>query len=120
MGKFSEKNVEIPEVSASPEMDAGAFKLAFQMSSEAKQERPTPSDEVVEAAHTVFEHHDEKIDYDAIESLTEELLDVSEPHEANEALTPAESLPTRTIRHPRKESEQSKNEAEDDDLDLDL
>jgi hypothetical protein len=120
MGKFSEKNVEMPEVSRSPEMDAGAFKLAFQMRSQSKQERPTPSDDVVEAAHTVFDHHDENADYDAIESLTEELLDISEPHEANEALSPAESLPTRTIRHPRKESPQSKNEAKDDDIDLDL
>ncbi|MCS5535515.1 MAG: hypothetical protein NZ802_06645, partial [Candidatus Poseidoniales archaeon] len=120
MGKFSEKNVEMPEISPSPEMDAGAFKLAFQMRSQSKQERPTPSDDVVEAAHTVFEHHDEKADYEAIESLTEELLDVSEPHEANEALSPAESLPSRTIRHPRKEPPQSKNDSKDDDVDLDL
>ncbi|MEC8926954.1 MAG: hypothetical protein VYB17_01680, partial [Candidatus Thermoplasmatota archaeon] len=120
MGKFSEKNVEMPEVSPSPEMDAAAFKLAFEMRSESKQERATPSDEVVQAAHTVFEHHDEKADYDAIESLTEDLLDVSEPHEANEALSPAESMPGRTIRHPRKEPTQSLKDVTDDDIDLDL
>ena len=120
MGKFSEKNVEMPEISPSPEMDAGAFKLAFQMRSQSKQERPTPSDDVVEAAHTVFEHHDETADYEAIEGLTEELLDVSEPHEANEALSPAESVTGRTIRHARKEVPQSNNDATDDDLDLDL
>ena len=101
-------------------MDAAAFKLAFEMRSEAKQERSSPSDEVVEAAHTVFEHHDEKVDYDAIDSLTEELLDVSEPHEANDALSPAESVTGRTVRHARKEMPQSNNDATDDDLDLDL
>ena len=120
MGKFSEKNVEMPEVSPSPEMDAAAFKLAFEMRSESKQERTTPSDEVVEAAHTVFEHHDEKADYEAIDSLTEDLLDVSEPHEANEALRPTESVPSRTIRHPRKEPAKSKSKSRDDDIDLDL
>ena len=120
MGKFSEKNVEMPEISTGPEMDAGAFKLAFQMRSQSKQERPTPSDDVVEAAHNVFEHHDETADYEAIEGLTEELLDVSEPHEANEALSPAESVTGRTIRHARKEVPQSNNDATDDDLDLDL
>ena len=101
-------------------MDAGAFKLAFQMRSESKHERSSPSDEVMQAANTVFEHHDEKVDYDAIESLTEELLDVSEPHEANEALSPAESVTGRTVRHARKESPQSNKDATDDDLDLDL
>jgi len=120
MEKFSEKNVEIPEVSHSPEMDAGAFKLAFQMRSESKQERSTPSDDVMQAAHTVFEHHDERADYDVIDSLAEELLEFSAPHEANEALSPAESMPGRTIRHPRKEPSISKGNAEDDDLDLDL
>ena len=120
MGKFSEKNVEMPEISPSPEMDAAAFKLAFEMSSESKQERPSPSDEVMQAANTVFEHHDEAVDYEAIESLTEELLDVSEPHEANEALSPAESVSGRTIRHARKESEKSKSKSKDDDIDLDL
>jgi|GEM_PF-685070 len=120
MEKFSEKNVEIPEVSRSPEMDAGAFKLAFQMRSESKQERSTPSDDVMQAAHTVFEHHDERADYDVIDSLAEELLEFSAPHEANEALSPAESMPGRTIRHPRKEPSISKGNAEDDDLDLDL
>jgi hypothetical protein len=119
IGKFSEKNVEMAEVSPSPEMDAAAFKLAFEMRSKSKEERPAPSDSVMQAANTVFEHHDETADYDAIQSLTEELLDVSEPHEANEALSPAESVTGRTIRHARKDAPQSKNDATDD-LDLDL
>ena len=120
MGKFSEKNIEMPEVSSSPEMDAAAFKLAFEMRAESKQERAKPSDDVMEAANTVFEHHDEKADYEAIENLTDDLLDVAEPHEANEALTPTESAPGRTIRHPRKDVPKSKPSVSDDDLDLDL
>ena len=120
MEKFSEKNIEKPEVSSGPEMDAAAFKLAFEMRAESKQERTKPSDDVMEAANTVFEHHDEKADYEAIENLTDDLLDVSEPHEANEALTPAESAPGRTVRHPRKDVPKSKPSVSDDDLDLDL
>jgi hypothetical protein len=74
----------------------------------------------MQAANTVFEHHDEKADYEAIENLTDVLLDVSKPHEANEALTPAESKPTRTIRHPRKKATKTMRDSTDDDIDLDL
>jgi hypothetical protein len=48
------------------------------------------------------------------------LLDVSKPHEANEALTPTESKPTRTIRHPRKKAAKTMRDSVDDDIDLDL
>ncbi len=119
MGKFSEKNVETPQVSHSPEMDAVAFKMAFESRSKSKPKRSTPSDETVQAAKTVFEHHDENSDYDAIENLTEELLDVSEPHEANAVLPTAEVPQTRTVRHPRKKTSE-KNVDSKDDIDLDL
>ena len=120
MGKFSEKNVQTPQAPISSEMDAEAFKLAFQMGSESKPKREAPTDDIMQAANTVFEHHDEKADYDAIENLTDVLLDVSGPHEANEALKPAESKPTRTIRHPRKKVTKTMRDSTDDDIDLDL
>ena len=120
MEKFSEKNIQTPQTPISSEIDAEAFKLAFQMGSESKPKREAPTEEAMQEANTVFEHHDEKVDYEAIENLTDDLLDASEPHEANEVLTPAESMPTRTIRHPRKEATKSMRDSADDDIDLDL
>jgi hypothetical protein len=119
MGKFSEKNPQTPVAAPSATMDAGDFKKAFQMRSKTKPVRASPSDEVVDAAHTVFEHHDEIADYEALEGLTEELLDESEPHEANQSLAPSESVDSRTVRHPRKETKTSRASSRDD-IDLDL
>ncbi|MDE0708540.1 MAG: hypothetical protein OSB33_06280, partial [Candidatus Poseidoniales archaeon] len=120
MDKFSEKNVATPQAKPSPAMDAEAFKMAFQMKSEQKPKKIAPSEKVMAAAETVFQHHDEKADYTAIENLADDLLDVAEPHEANQVLPPTESVGTRTVRHPRKESVKPKGKITDDDLDLDL
>ena len=70
----------------------------------------------MEAAYTVFEQHVELADYDAIEDLAGDLLDESEPHEANQMLEPSESTGSRTVRHERKIPEPK----QDDDIDLDL
>ena len=119
MDKFSEKGVQTP-LPTSPTMDAAAFKMEFEKKSETKKQRSAPSAEVIEAAETVFEHHDVKADYDAIESLTDVLLEDSGPHEANQFLEPAESNDARTVRHPRKSPENVPMESDDGDLDLDL
>ena len=119
MDKFSEKGVETP-LPTSPTMDAADFKMEFEKKSETKQQRVAPSAEVIEAAETVFEHHDIKADYDAIESLTDVLLEDSGPHEANQALEPAESNDARTVRHQRKSPENTTAKSDDGDLDLDL
>jgi hypothetical protein len=60
-----------------------------------------PSDDVISAAHTVLEQHDEKVDYEAIAELADELLEFDDP-EVREETTPA------------------KNSVSDDSLDLDL
>ena len=120
MDKFSEKGVQTPQTPTSPAMDAAAFKMAFEMRSKTKPQRVAPSAEVIEAAETVFEHHDVKGDYDAIESLTDVLLEDSGPHEANQALKPAESNDARTVRHQRKSPENTTAKSDDGDLDLDL
>jgi len=120
MDKFSEKGVQTPLTPTSPTMDAAAFKMEFEMKSETKPQRVAPSAEVIEAAETVFEHHDVNADYDAIESLTEVLLDDSGPHKANQALEPAESNDARTTRHPRKTPGSAMVKSDDDDIDLDL
>jgi len=118
MDKFSQKSDAEPELTPSPEMDAGAFELAFKSRSKSKPqaEKISPTAEVMEAANTVFEHHDEQADYDAIEDLAGDLLDESEPHEANQMLEPSESTGSRTVRHERKIPEPK----QDDDIDLDL
>ena len=120
MGKFSEKNVLTPQVKPSPAMDSEAFKIAFQMKSEQKPKKIAPSDKVMAAAETVFQYHDEKADYAVIENLADDLLDVAEPHEANQVLHPTESVGTRTVRHPRKEPPKPKGNIADEDMDLDL
>ncbi|MEE2747556.1 MAG: hypothetical protein VX473_03705 [Candidatus Thermoplasmatota archaeon] len=119
MGRFSEKQTEISEPSLGPEMDADAFKTAFKMGSKPKPERQSPSDDIMQAANTVFDHHDEKADFEAMEKLSDDLLDSSEPHEANALFDPSESVGSRTVRHPRKET-QSKSAISDDEIDLDL
>ena len=70
----------------------------------------------MEAANTVFEHHDEQADYDAIEDLAGDVLDESDPPEANQMREPSESTGSRTVRHERKIPEPK----QDDDIDLDL
>jgi len=120
MDKFNDKESKVSQPEPSPTMDAGAFKMAFQMRSESKPKKKAPSDEVLAAADTVFEHHDEKADYTAIESLSDDLLDGAEPHEANRVLEPTESVGTRTVRHPREMPEEKKQQPSDDGLDLDL
>ncbi len=119
MDKFNEKESGSPTVPTSPVMDAGAFKTAFGMRSKVKAERKAPSGEVMQAANTVFEHHDEQADYAAIDSLGEDLLDAVEPHEANQVLPATEAVQSRTVRHQRKKIEPSKKNM-DDDMDLDL
>ena len=118
MDKFSQKSDSGPEPTPSPEMDAGAFELAFKSRSKStpQVDKVSPSTEVMEAANTVFEHHDEQADYDAIEDLAGDLLDESEPHAANQMLEPTESTGSRTVRHERKAPEPK----QDEDIDLDL
>jgi len=120
MGKFSGNSTEEVILEPGPAMDAEAFKMAFQRRSGAKPTKAAPSKEVIEAAGTVFEHHDEKADYAAIENLADDLLNVSEPHEANQVLPPAASVETRTVRHPRKRSEKATTKVDNNDIDLDL
>ena len=118
MDKFSQKRASEPAPPPSPEMDAGAFELAFKSRSKStpQVDKISPSAEVMEAANTVFEHHDEQADYDAIEDLAGDLLDESEPHAANQMLEPTESTGSRTVRHERKAPEPK----QDEDIDLDL
>ncbi len=94
--------------------------MAFQMRSESKPKKGAPSEEVLAAADTVFEHHDEKADYSAIETLSDDLLDTAEPHEANQVLEPTETVETRTVRHPREKPVKKQLENSDESLDLDL
>ena len=117
MEKFENGGEAPPEKIDSPAMPAGAFATAFQMRSDPKPARSAPAAAIVDAAHTVFEHHDERADYAAIEDLADGLLDPVEPHPSNASLPAAESVDARTIRHPRKTPEATKS---DDDLDLDL
>jgi hypothetical protein len=56
---------------------------------------------MISAAHTVLEQHDEKVDYEAIAELADELLEFDDPVVRDET-TPA------------------KNSVTDDSLDLDL
>ncbi|MBJ84229.1 MAG: hypothetical protein CMB52_01755 [Euryarchaeota archaeon] len=116
MDKFSQKSESEPEPTPSPEMDAGAFEQAFKSRSKSKPEKAAPTSEVMDAANTVFEHHDERADYEAIEDLAGDLLDEAEPHEANQMLEPGESTGARTVRHERKTPQKKM----DDDIDLDL
>ena len=94
--------------------------MAFQMRSESKPKKIAPSEELLAAADTVFQHHDEKADYSAIEALSDDLLDTSEQHEANRVLEPTESVETRTVRHPREKPVKKQQEKSDESLDLDL
>ena len=58
------------------------------------------------------------MDYAAIEDLSEGLLDVGTPSDANENLPEASAITGRTIRHQKQDL--PKMNADDEDLDLDL
>ena len=119
MEKFTETNMPVNIPQSSVEMDAASFKQAFQKRSNPKPQKVSPSEEIIEAAHTVFEHHDEKADYAAIDDLAGGLLATHEPHDANKNLQPSEVPTSRTVRKPKREFSE-KEERGDDDLDLDL
>ena len=119
VGKFNKDGGEIKDQIQSPEMPADAFTAAFKSKSTPSQpQKAQPSAAVVEAAQTVLEHHDEKMDYAAIEDLSEALLDVREEHEANKSLPDVAAITGSTVRHEKPDI--SKEESGVDDLDLDL
>jgi len=119
VGKFNKDGGTIASQIQSPEMPADAFTAAFKSkSAPPKSQNVQISAAVVEAAQTVLEHHEEKMDYAAIEDLSEGLLDVEEPHEANDDLSDVTAITGRTVRHEKRDV--SKKDTGDDDLDLDL
>jgi len=119
MDKFTATDTPAQVTRSTVEVDAASFKQAFQKRSNPKPKKNSPSEQIIEAAHTVFEHHDEKADYAAIDDLADGLLANHEPHDANAKLQPSEMPTSRTVRQPKREiSEVAKNA--DDNLDLDL
>ena len=90
------------QVAITPEKPEDWMKKFNEKSTEKNLEiSKVPSNEVISAAHTVLEQHDEKVDYEAIAEVADDLLDLGEP-DIEEQTTP------------------SKNSVSDDSLDLDL
>ncbi|MEE2812417.1 MAG: hypothetical protein VX627_05265, partial [Candidatus Thermoplasmatota archaeon] len=68
------------QVAITPEKPEDWMKKFNEKSTEKNLEiSKVPSNEVISAAHTVLEQHDEKVDYEAIAELADDLLDLGEP-----------------------------------------
>ena len=116
MGKFEEGGGGAPESIESPAMDSATFAAHFQAQSGPRQpETPAPGAGLLDAAQTVFEHHDAQSDADVMADLAADLLVEREAHPANASLEEATAVDSRTIRHERRPASPS-----DDDLDLDI
>jgi len=83
---------------SSPEIDSANFTREFQSKAAPKPVTSGVSRELIGAATTVLDHHDEQSMMHRMDSLVDEILnEPSQPHEANVALPAAEAITERTI-----------------------
>ena len=128
--KFEESGEKVVELPDSPSIDAQDFVAAFNLTSgPRKQGAAEPvKPELVDAASTVLDHHDEKSVLEQMDEMATELFEKggAKPHSSNVALPEVAIQPERTIRKdPRKMMEKNFDlddilgeEEPEDDLDL--
>ena len=128
--KFEESGEKVVELPDSPSIDAQDFVAAFNLTSgPRKQGAAEPvKPELVDAASTVLDHHDEKSVLKQMDEMATELFEKggAKPHSSNVALPEVAIQPERTIRKdPRKMMEKNFDlddilgeEEPEDDLDL--
>ncbi len=82
---------------SSPEIDRENFAKEFSSKASPKQVKSNVSEELIEVATTVLDHHDEKTMLQKMDHLVGDILsEPSQPHQANLMLPKAEAITERT------------------------
>jgi len=114
MSKFNRgEKSQVPVIKSenANQVSADEFKEVFSSKSSPKPKKRNskPSEGLLEAANTVFEHHEKAIENDLLDELANKLVKENEPHPAMELLTKKESVTGRTN---RKEKYQKKKKTD--------
>ena len=100
--KFTENTAQKIELAESPSIDAQNFIAAFNLTSgPRKQSSAKPvNPELIDAASTVLDHHDEKVVLKQMDDLASLLIEegAAKPHVSNLVLPKVSSQPERTVR----------------------
>jgi hypothetical protein len=66
------------------------------------EEREIPSEDLLDAANVVLEHHEGERELERLDDIAGGLLDRGDPHPANIVLPPSEQVAGRTVRKPKR------------------
>ncbi len=89
--------VEAPKVAARVFTD-----LFTSKSKKREEERKRPSEDLLDAANVVLEHHEGERELERLDDIADGLLDRGDKHPANIALPPSEQVAGRTVRKPKR------------------
>ena len=121
MAEFAQKKQPVPEVVQSPNIPSEVFTGMFETVSGPKKQSLEPVDsELVGAANTVLDYHDNVATKTRLDNLADQIAagDVSKPHVANVAL-PDDVKPDTERTNPIKKSDTTNQKMFNlDDLDL--
>ena len=110
MGKFDNKGGEenkgiIGAVVEAPKIAAKVFQDLFTSKTPPKSvQKDKPSEDLLDAANTVLEHHETSIEGDLLDDLVGELVNENNAHPANEIFDKVEAESGRTVRKPKRQT----------------
>ena len=108
MGKFNNKSGAenkgiVGSVIEAPKIAARAFQDLFTSNTPPKSiQKEKPSEELLDAANTVLEHHETSIEGDLLDDLASELAIEKKAHPSNELFDKTKQESGRTVRKPKK------------------
>ena len=108
LGKFTKGASDtgqavIGAVVEAPKVAARVFTDLFTSKSKKRgEEREVPSEELLDAANVVLEHHEGERELERMDDISGGLLDVGVKHPANIVLVPSEQVAGRTVRKPKR------------------
>ena len=107
MAKFDKTNAEsksfVSSAIEAPKIAAKVFTDLFRANAPVKSATKTkPDEKVLDAANTVLEYHETKIDSDILDELAGELTVAKKSHPANDIFEKVEATSGRTVRKPKK------------------
>ena len=108
LGKFAKGASDtgqavVGAVVEAPKVAARVFTDLFTSKSKKRgEERERPSEDLLDAANVVLEHHEGERELERLDDIAGGLLDRGDPHPANIALPPSEQVAGRTVRKPKR------------------
>ncbi|PXF23447.1 MAG: hypothetical protein CXX71_02040 [Methanobacteriota archaeon] len=108
LGKFTKGASDtgqavVGAVVEAPKVAARVFTDLFTSKSKKRaEERERPSEDLLDAANVVLEHHEGERELERLDDMADGLLDRGDKHPANIALPPSEQVAGRTVRKPKR------------------